>query len=200
MSAGKQVFVVGGSGMTGKKIVELLCENPAFSRIVLFGRRTINLPSAPPHLEQKIVDFDKLSDNQGLFSGFDVGVCALGSTLKGSTREIYKKVDYDYVVATAKMAKNCDVKTFCLLSASSADEKSHFYYIKIKARDREKPSLGYTLLTNLLKPTMYFTARLQIQDTDIAKALITTSLNNSKKGTIPLDATQMKKIADGYNN
>ncbi|CAJ0933547.1 unnamed protein product, partial [Mesorhabditis belari] len=149
----KQAFVVGASGMVGKQLVETLSANPRFSRIVLFGRRDIDLPNPPKHLEQRKIDFENLSEHKKDFEGFDVGFCALGTSSRLHP-DLFVKVDHDYVVNTAKMAKECGTDTFCLVTAASTDEKSRFEYPRIKAAaERDVLALGFNR-TIITRPPM----------------------------------------------
>ena len=68
---------------------------------------------------QKIVDFDKLTeDHASEFEGYDVGFCSLGTTKAKSGHDGFIKVDHDYVVDSAKLAKAGGCKHFNLVCLS----------------------------------------------------------------------------------
>ncbi|CAJ0930042.1 unnamed protein product, partial [Mesorhabditis belari] len=214
----KSAFVLGASGMVGRQIAEVLMKNPAFSRIVLLGRRRVEIPDAPPHLEQQEIDFDNLDPQH--FQGFDVGFCSLGVTTKAG-KEKMQQVDHDYVVATAKLARENGATAFCLVTAAGSDPNATFWPFKIKGaaeRDvaelgfekfivarpfliegpREEVSFGYRCSKLLLKPTSLFTTALLIDAQEIAKALISCTLDDARQGVQILSAAEMGKIAKQY--
>jgi oxidoreductase len=79
---GHAAFVVGYTGEVGKELVKELAARSVFSRVVLVGRRPVELPTGPGYekLEQVVVDFDKIEEHRSVFQGLDVGFCALGTT------------------------------------------------------------------------------------------------------------------------
>ncbi|CAI5443181.1 unnamed protein product [Caenorhabditis angaria] len=94
--------------------------------------------------DQKTVDFDKLEDNSSSFEGVDVGFCALGTTRAKSGADGFYKVDHDYVVNTAKLAKKHGVKQFILVSSGGANANSPFLYMKTKGEvEKEIEELGF---------------------------------------------------------
>ncbi|KXZ55745.1 hypothetical protein GPECTOR_2g1295 [Gonium pectorale] len=58
------------------------------------------------------------------FAGANVVFCALGTTRKvAGSAAAFKKVDYEYVAAGARLAKACGVAHFSLVSAQGANHK-----------------------------------------------------------------------------
>uniref|UniRef100_A0A1I7XU98 Protein HTATIP2 n=1 Tax=Heterorhabditis bacteriophora TaxID=37862 RepID=A0A1I7XU98_HETBA len=104
MSASKRAFVLGASGAVGRCLVKYLVDSSGFSKIILLGRREIEVPYGGK-VEQHVVDFDKIDEYGNILTGCDVGFCALGTTRSKSGAEGFYKVDHDYVVNTAKVAK-----------------------------------------------------------------------------------------------
>ncbi|KAG2434160.1 hypothetical protein HXX76_007887 [Chlamydomonas incerta] len=70
---------------------------------------------------------DKLEEEaRPAFEHADCVFCCLGTTRKervAGSAAAFKKVDYDYVAATARLAKACGVKHFSLVSAQGANAK-----------------------------------------------------------------------------
>ena len=81
---------------------------------------------------QKVVDFDKLSEFDDAFKGLDVVYCCLGTTRGKSGAEGFRKVDYDYIVESAKISKKNGCKHFHLVSSAGADKNSMLLYPKTK--------------------------------------------------------------------
>ncbi|XP_033751785.1 oxidoreductase HTATIP2-like [Pecten maximus] len=131
---GKTAFVIGYTGECGKELVKALSKNRIFNKVVLIGRRKVELnPDPGPEFEQKIVDYDKLEEHTEAFQGCEVGYCCLGTTkAKAAGREGFIKVDRDYVLKSAEISKSAGCQHFSVVTASTADKNSMFLYIKTK--------------------------------------------------------------------
>ena len=65
-----------------------------------------------------MIDFDKLEEHKEAFNEGDVAFCCLGTTRGKSGADGFVKVDYDYVVNTAKILKDNGVcKDYHLVSS-----------------------------------------------------------------------------------
>ena len=66
----------------------------------------------------KVIDFDKLEEHKEAFNEGEVAFCCLGTTRGKSGADGFIKVDYDYVVNTAKLLKENGVcKDYHLVSS-----------------------------------------------------------------------------------
>uniref|UniRef100_A0A8I3WGC0 Protein HTATIP2 n=1 Tax=Callithrix jacchus TaxID=9483 RepID=A0A8I3WGC0_CALJA len=81
---------------------------------------------------QELVDFEKLDDYASAFQGHDVGFCCLGTTRVKAGAEGFVRVDRDYVLRSAELAKAGGCKHFNLLSSKGADKSSSFLYLQVK--------------------------------------------------------------------
>ena len=164
-AANLSAFVVGSTGEVGKAIVKELARTPGFSRVTLIARKQVELPkdegeNVYSKFDQKLVDFDKLSENHAEdFKGYDVGFCALGTTRGKSGREGFIKVDHDYVMSTGKLAKEGGCKHFNLVSAGGTNKNSFFLYPQVKGQvEEEMQELGFPRLT-IWKPNILLVDR-----------------------------------------
>jgi len=134
------VFVLGATGEVGKEVVSELAKNANIQNVTLIGRRIIELPKSASYAKftQKTVDFDNLEAHSEEFKGHDVGICALGTTRGKSGVEGFKKVDHDYIVNSAKLAKEHGTKHFNLVSSGGANKNSMFLYMKVKGEVEEE--------------------------------------------------------------
>ena len=123
-------IVLGATGATGQEIVRLLLKDTTFSKISIFVRRKPNIEHDKLIVHE--INFSRLIDYQDLING-DILFSALGTTLKeaGSKQQQYL-VDYTYQYEFAKMAADNGVTHYSLVSSTGADEKSFFFYPKIK--------------------------------------------------------------------
>ncbi|CAF1578967.1 unnamed protein product, partial [Rotaria sordida] len=64
--------------------------------------------------------------------GADVHFCCLGTTRGKAGVEGFRRVDFDYVVGVARLAKQEDCKHFHLVSSQGANENSFFLYPQVK--------------------------------------------------------------------
>ncbi|CAG2204982.1 HTATIP2 [Mytilus edulis] len=129
----KMAFVIGYTGETGKSLIQELNRRKLFKKIVLIGRREVQMDKdLGPEFEQKVVDFDRLTEHKDTFQDLDIGFCCLGTTKGKAGKAGFIKVDHDYVVNSAEVAKSVGCKHFLLVSSYGAKKDSFFLYPKTK--------------------------------------------------------------------
>ncbi|XP_019598186.2 oxidoreductase HTATIP2 isoform X1 [Rhinolophus sinicus] len=135
----KSVFILGASGETGRVLLKEIVGQSLFSRVTVIGRRKLNFDEeAYKNVNQEVVDFEKLDDYAAAFQGHDVGFCCLGTTRKKAGAEGFVRVDRDYVLKSAELAKAGGCKHFNLLSSKGADKSSNFLYLQVKGEVEDK--------------------------------------------------------------
>ncbi|XP_022604437.1 oxidoreductase HTATIP2 isoform X1 [Seriola dumerili] len=141
----KSCFILGASGETGKVLLQELLERNVFSKITLIGRRQLTFEGkAYENLVQEVVDFEKLDDHAVAFQGHDVGYCCLGTTRAKAGVEGFIRVDHDYVLKSAELAKAGGCTQFHLESSRGADKNSNFLYLKVKGQvEADIEALGF---------------------------------------------------------
>ncbi|KAH3690277.1 oxidoreductase HTATIP2-like [Dreissena polymorpha] len=164
------VFVVGYTGATGKAVVNKLFHEESFKRIVLIGRRKVTLTIGDdPRFEQKEVDFDKLDDFKDVFRGCDTGFCCLGTTRSVAGKEGFIRVDRDYVVNCARIAKETGCRHFQVVSSTGTNKNSCLLYPKTKGEMEERiTDMGFQRLT-IYRPGFLLTDR---EETRIGEKLV----------------------------
>nr|XP_022313459.1 oxidoreductase HTATIP2-like isoform X1 [Crassostrea virginica] len=137
---GHVAFVVGYTGETGKELVKALSATKPFTRVVLIGRRKSSVTDKLGEgFEEKVVDFDHLEDYRDAFAGCDVGFNCLGTTRsKSGGKEGFIKVDHDYVMRTAELARASDCKRFLHVSSTGSDKNSCLLYPQTKGQVEEE--------------------------------------------------------------
>lgn len=143
-----KAIIIGGTGATGKELVAQLLADQRFEAVTVLVRRPYF--EAHPKLTEIIVDFEKLNDYQHKITG-DVAFSTLGTTLKDAgSKDAQWRVDHDYQLEFAKIAKANGVESFVLLSAFGADVNSSFFYNKMKGTLEENmQKLNFSQLTVL---------------------------------------------------
>lgn len=137
----RTALVLGASGLTGQNLLNLLLNDPLYTRITIYVR-TI-LENDHPKLVQHIVNYDGLDqaiDAEDVF-------CCLGTTIKkAGNQQAFRLVDlvYPQRVAELQLARS---KRFLVISAVGADANSSIFYSRTKGQmEKALMMLGYQCL------------------------------------------------------
>lgn len=126
----KTALIAGASGLVGSELLKLLIENDEYKTIHILLRRPLEIKSAK--IVEHIVNFDEL-DKFEVDQKIDHVFCTLGTTIKkAKTKENFKKIDYDYVLALGKKSKEWKAEKFLLVSSLGANSKSGIFYNRVK--------------------------------------------------------------------
>ncbi|KAJ9468959.1 Protein FMP52 [Diplonema papillatum] len=149
----KKAIVLGGTGMIGKELVRELCESGDFAAVRVLVRKErspdyYGLPATSPRLDQRVLDHDAM-DPAAFEGGFTHGFSALGTTRKDAgSAEAFKKVDFDYNLAAAKLMKQTGVGHYQLVSSQGASASSWLLYPQTKGKlENEATALGFAHTT-----------------------------------------------------
>ncbi|TRZ68750.1 MAG: NAD-dependent epimerase/dehydratase family protein [Rhodocyclaceae bacterium] len=147
----KTALVAGATGLVGSRLVELLCADPAWGRVVVLARR--KHATAHPKLQALIVDFDHLTE--AVLPPIDAAFCCLGTTIKRAGSEAaFRRVDHDYVLAFAERALAAGARQFLLVSALGADARSAVFYNRVKGEaEAAIGALGYAS-ASIFRPSL----------------------------------------------
>lgn len=143
-----KAVVIGGSGATGSELVRQLLGDPRFEQVVVLVRRPYFEKMA--HLLEVVVDFEKLEQYGDQIQG-DVAFSCLGTTLKSAgSKDAQWRVDHDYQLEFASIAKANGIESFVLLSAFGANKSSSFFYNRMKGTlEDNMRNLGFRQLVIL---------------------------------------------------
>ncbi len=135
------LLIAGATGLVGKQVLAQALADAAVTRVIAPTRRPID---AHAKLDNPVVDYDHLP-------GFvaDAVVCTLGTTRKQAGSDAaFRKVDFDYVLAIAKAAREGGAMAFALTSSVGANAASSFLYMRTKGEIEEAiAALGYASYT-----------------------------------------------------
>jgi len=130
-----KALIIGATGATGKDLVNVLLNDPAYTSVVTFVRRPGGI--SHPKLAEIKTDFDKLDEVSGFIKG-DAWFSCLGTTLKAAgSKEKQWHIDYEIPMKFAEIAKANGVPKVVLLSAYGASTTSRIFYSKMKGRLEE---------------------------------------------------------------
>lgn len=137
-----KALIIGATGATGRDLVNVLLQDPAYTEVVIFVRRASGM--AHPKLLEILTDFDNLEAVSGQIKG-DVWFSCLGTTLKAAgSKEKQWQIDYEIPVKFAEIAKRNGIPRMVLLSAYGAAATSKVFYSKLKGQLEDKlSSLGF---------------------------------------------------------
>ena len=131
----RTALLVGATGLVGGHCLRQLLADDAWSEVVVLARR--RLAASHPKLVARLVDFDRLGQLSGFPRVTDV-FCALGTTIaKAGSQPEFFKVDFTYVVETARLAAVSGARQFLLVSAVGADRSSSIFYSRVKGETEE---------------------------------------------------------------
>ena len=148
----KTALIAGATGLTGSHLLDLLLEDPRYSRVTILVRRKIE--RIHPKLNQLVTNYDKLDELGDTLKADDV-FCCLGTTIKkaGSQKAFYK-VDHDYPVLVGKKCLELGAKQYILISAMGADKNSLIFYNRVKGEtERDIQALGYRSV-HVVRPSL----------------------------------------------
>jgi hypothetical protein len=109
-------------------------DDPTVARVVALARRPVPDDLTSPKLRVAIVDFDRLAVCGELFAVNQI-FCALGTTIKrAGSQDAFRRVDFEYPLAAAKLGVEHGARHFLLVSALGASAQSRIFYNRVKGQ------------------------------------------------------------------
>jgi uncharacterized protein YbjT (DUF2867 family) len=147
----KTVLILGATGQVGQALLQLALQHPEISRVVAPTRRLL-----PAHakLDNPLVDFEALPEDATWWQS-DLTLCALGTTLRqAKSKAGFYRVDHDYVLTAAGLARREGTPVFGLVSSLGADASSRLFYLKVKGETEQAlATLGFVSLV-IVRPSL----------------------------------------------
>ncbi|MCV6622432.1 MAG: NAD-dependent epimerase/dehydratase family protein [Cellvibrionaceae bacterium] len=149
---GHSAVIIGASGLVGSALLTMLNQCESFSKITAITRRALN--DCPEGVVNAVIDFEQLEDYPELFKA-DCFFSCLGTTRKqAGSIAAQRRVDFDYQLQAAKMAKSSGVGHMLLVSSSGANAASGSAYLKMKGElEIEVRQLEFNRLA-ILQPSL----------------------------------------------
>jgi len=148
----KKAIIFGASGFIGSYLLQELLNSPDYALVTVVVRRPLALNH--PKLNVLIGDYNSLPLLKQSITGDDVFI-ALGTT-KANTpdQQLYYRVDHDYPVFAATIAKENGATSVLLVSAVGPNADSKIFYIRTKGEtERDIIALKYKY-THIFRPSM----------------------------------------------
>ncbi|HYH80265.1 MAG TPA: oxidoreductase [Longimicrobium sp.] len=151
-SGGRSALLLGATGLVGGHCLERLLGDKAWRRVTVLARRPLGRKH--PRLTERVGDFERLEEQADAFAADDV-FCCLGTTIRqAGSQEAFRRVDHDYVVRAASLAREQGARRFLLVTALGADAGSRVFYNRVKGEtERDVSALGFEGVA-LLRPSL----------------------------------------------
>lgn len=126
----RNAWLVGATGLIGRELLTLLLASERYAKVhVLLRRAARDLPKHRKLVAHE-VDFSALPPD--LPPADDIYI-ALGTTIKvAGSQAAFRKVDFDYVVDSARAARAAGAQRLAVVSALGADSSSRVFYNRVK--------------------------------------------------------------------
>lgn len=162
MSHPQRLAIAGATGVVGHQALDALLADSACGTVVAVGRRAptstiigadAKLHSVHPELTN--VDAIAAAIAQNVEGDLDGAICTLGTTMKtAGSKEAFRRVDYDAVVAFATAARARGAKRLVLISSLGAKATSANFYLQVKGQAEAAVSkLGFDGVA-ILRPSV----------------------------------------------
>lgn len=171
----RSILVLGATGLVGGEALKLLLDDPAFARVVVLGRRSLDWPAGsarPEKLHEVVVPLDRMGERPEAFA-VDQVLCALGTTIRvAGSQEAFRRVDHDYPLEAARLALAGGATHYLVVSALGASAASRIFYNRVKGEvERGLRALPFRALT-IARPSLLLGARAEFRlGEEVAKTL-----------------------------
>ncbi len=126
----RSALLVGATGLVGNELLRVLLESDRYEKVKVLVRTPIS--TNHPKFTQCLMNFDELDKYEEEFTVDDV-FCCLGTTIKkAGSQEAFRKVDFEYPLHAAKLARKQGAQQFLIVSAIGADPRSSIFYNRVK--------------------------------------------------------------------
>lgn len=144
-----KLLLVGSTGLVGRHVLDLALADPRVDEVLAPARKPL---PGHPKLHAPLVDYDHLPEDADWWRA-DAVICTLGTTLRtAGSREAFRRVDHDYPMAVARLARKHGTPAYVLNSAMGADASSRFFYNRVKGElEADLRQEGFQSLT-LVRP------------------------------------------------
>lgn len=153
----KKAIVFGATGFIGSHLLSDLLDSPDYAQVIAMVRKPLTL--SHPKLTVLIGDLASLPALKSQLVADEVFI-ALGTTRKHTPDEAeYYKIDHDYPVLAARIAKDNGARSVFLVTAVGANVKSGVFYVRTKGEvERDIIALDFDH-THIFRPSMILGTR-----------------------------------------
>ena len=181
-SDAKVALLAGASGLVGGYVLDALLDAGDYGRVFAVTRRPLGREH--PRLANRVVLFEKL-DSQLTGLSCHTAFCCLGTTIRAAgSQEAFRRVDLDYVLAFARVAKAAQAQRFLVVSAVGADRSSQNFYLRTKG-EMEQGLLDMRFASlDILQPGLLLGWRREMRPLELAARVLMPILNPLLLGSL----------------
>lgn len=153
----KKAILFGASGFIGSYLLDELLNNADYEKVTIVVRKNLNINH--PKLKTLIGDYHSLPGLKADIVADEIFI-ALGTTKKNTlNKDEYYRVDHDYPVLAAKIAKEKGARSVFVVTAVGANANSSIFYVKTKGEtERDIIALDFEH-THIFRPSMLMGTR-----------------------------------------
>ncbi|MFD0766446.1 NAD(P)H-binding protein [Mucilaginibacter lutimaris] len=147
-----KAIIVGASGLIGSNLLNILLEAPEYDEVLILIRK--ELPVQHKKLVQLVINFDDLVKHSAAIKGHAIFSCLGTTNSQTPDKNEYRKIDYNYPVQLAQLAKQNGVEQFHVVTAIGANKYSSTFYIKLKGELEDKLQNMELKTLHIYQPSM----------------------------------------------
>lgn len=168
-----KILILGATGLVGSHLLSKALIDERITQIIAPSRKPLPLHEK---LFSPVVSFDQLPQDANWWQ-VDAIICALGTTIKkAQSKGAFYRVDHDYPLMAAQIAKNKGVQTYVLNSAAGASIDSSIFYNRVKGEiENDLIKMNFKSLT-LARPGLIGGDRMESRPGEYAAKIVTTIL------------------------
>lgn len=178
----KKAIIYGASGLVGSYILQLLLNDSNYEQVIIVVRKDLGIRH--PKLKSLTGDYSSLNSLAKDLAADEVYI-ALGTTQKKTPdRKEYYRIDHDYPMLAAELAKVNGAKMVLLVSSVGADARSNVFYTATKGKtERDIIDLNFDH-TYIFRPSMILGDRKEKRQLEKALQVIWKVINPLFIGTL----------------
>lgn len=155
----KTAILFGASGFVGSCLLDQLLQSAEYSKVIIVVRKPMAIQH--PKLHTILGSLDSLDAIKDEIHGHHLFI-AIGTTRKKTPDENeYYKIDHDYPVLAAKIAKANGAQLVSVVSAVGANAQSNLFYIRTKGETEQDIAALNFEVTQIFRPSMIMGNRLE---------------------------------------
>lgn len=168
-----RVLLAGATGLVGQQVLRQLLADPDVAEVRALVRREqtatqlLGTAEAPQtgldKLRICVANFDRLVSHTDWFD-VDWVVCALGTTIKqAGSQAAFRRVDFEYPLQIAQLAKAQGAQRFMLVSALGANARSSVFYSRVKGELEEAIRIVGFEHVSMAQPSLLVGERVEVR-------------------------------------
>lgn len=125
-----KLLILGATGLVGSHVLNKALAHTSIAQVIAPVRRPMIINNEK--LQAPIVDYENFTFPWG---DIDAVICTLGTTMKiAGSKGAFYRVDHDYPLMIAKLARQNGCNNYVLNSATGANANSKIFYNQVKGK------------------------------------------------------------------